>query len=122
MLNAITTLLVLQLIGEIVSQIFNLPIPGPVIGMLLLFLLLLARLPLAKQLRETAQNMLRHFSLLFVPAGVGVMLHVQRVSDEWVAIIVALVISTVLTIAVTALSIKVLTRLVHARNSSEQRQ
>lgn len=114
MLSAITTLLVFQLLGEITSQVLNLPIPGPVVGMLLLFLTLFVRLPLAKQLQGTAQDMLQHLSLLFVPAGVGVMLHVRRVADEWVALTLALVVSTVLTIAVTALSVKLIARLIHA--------
>lgn len=120
MLNAITTLLVFQLIGEILSQAFNLPIPGPVVGMLLLFLTLVARVPIAERLRETAGNILQHFSLLFVPAGVGVMLHVRRVADEWVAISLALVLSTVLTIALTALATKALGHLLHAHDDRER--
>lgn len=117
MLNAITLLLVLQLAGEIISQSLALPVPGPVIGMLLLFIVLLARSRLAAQVRETAQNLLQHLSLLFVPAGVGVMLHVRRVTDEWAAILLALVISTVLTIVVTALSIQLIARLLQARDT-----
>lgn len=117
MLNAITMLLVLQLIGEIISQGLSLPVPGPVVGMLLLFIILLARSRLAAQLHETVQNLLQHLSLLFVPAGVGVMLHVRRVTDEWSAILLALVVSTVLTIAVTALSIRLIARLVQAHNA-----
>jgi holin-like protein len=115
MLNAITTLLVFQLVGEVASQVFNLPIPGPVVGMLLLFLTLLVRMPLARQLQRTAQDILQHLSLLFVPAGVGVMLHFSRVTDEWVALTFALVASTVLTIAVTALSVKLIARALRAR-------
>lgn len=118
MLNAITLLLVLQLTGEIISQGLSLPIPGPVLGMLLLFIILLVRSPLAAQLHETAQNLLQHLSLLFVPAGVGVMLHVRRVTDEWSAILLALVVSTVLTIAVTALSVRVIARLVRTYNTN----
>lgn len=118
MLNAITLLLVLQLAGEIISQSLALPVPGPVIGMLLLFIVLLAaRSRLAAQVRETAQNLLQHLSLLFVPAGVGVMLHVRRVTDEWAAILLALVISTVLTVVVTALSIQLIARLLQARDT-----
>ena len=115
MLNAITTLLVFQLVGEFASQVFSLPVPGPVVGMLLLFLTLLLRMPLARQLHGTAQDILQHLSLLFVPAGVGVMLHVRRVTDEWLALTFALIISTVLTIAVTALSVKLISRLAQAR-------
>jgi holin-like protein len=78
MLNAITLLLVFQLVGEVISQVLGLPIPGPVVGMLLLFLALHVRSAMVERLRETAQNILQHLSLLFVPAGVGVMLHLRR--------------------------------------------
>jgi holin-like protein len=108
MLNAITLLLLFQLAGEAVALFFALPIPGPVIGMALLFATLALRGGPSGELRGTAQNLLQHLSLLFVPAGVGVMLHLQRMADEWLPIVVALVASTFLTIAVTALVLRVL--------------
>jgi holin-like protein len=108
MLNAITLLLLFQLAGEAIVLAFALPVPGPVIGMGLLFATLALRGGASLDLRNTAQNLLQHLSLLFVPAGVGVMLHAQRMADEWLPIVVALVASTFLTIAVTALVLRVL--------------
>ena len=61
-------------------------------------------------LEGTAKGMLAHLSILFVPAGVGVMLHFQRMADEWLPILIALVASTFITIAVTALLLRALTR------------
>jgi holin-like protein len=114
MLQAITVLLLFQLAGEIISQTFGLPIPGPVVGMGLFFAALALPRVRAGQLRRTAQNLLQHLSLLFVPAGVGVMLHVRRVAEEWLPIAVALVLSTVLAIVVTALTTQLLVRLLRA--------
>lgn len=111
MLNALTILLLYQLAGEVFVQALGLPVPGPVIGMLALFLTLLARKRVAEPLQDTANGILQHLSLLFVPAGVGVMVHAGRVRDEWLALGVALVASTVLTIAVTALTMRALMRL-----------
>lgn len=110
MLNAITLLLLFQLAGETITLYFGLPVPGPVIGMALLFLALAWRGGPSVELRETTQNLLQHLSLLFVPAGVGVMLHAQRLADEWLAILVSLLASTALTIAVTALVLRALTK------------
>ena len=110
MLAAITTLLVYQLVGEVVSRGFALPIPGPVIGMALLFATLAWRESFAEPLRETAHALLQHLSLLFVPAGVGVMLHFRRVGDEWLPLLASLVASTVLAIAVSALVLHLLAR------------
>lgn len=110
MLGAITLLLVYQLLGEVAVQILALPVPGPVVGMLLLFLTLLARGAAPEPLRATCQTLLAHLSLLFVPAGVGVMLHFKRLGAEWLPIAVALVASTVICIGVTALVMQWLLR------------
>jgi holin-like protein len=110
MLAALTVLLVYQLIGEVLVQLLRLPVPGPVIGMLLLFVTLVLRGEAPESLRDTANGLLGHLSLLFVPAGVGVMLHFHRLASEWLPIVVALVASTVITIAVTALVMRALQR------------
>jgi holin-like protein len=108
MLAAITVLLVFQLIGEIAVVAFGLPIPGPVVGMALLFVSLILRGGVTDELGSTANGLLRHLSLLFVPAGVGVMAHLNRLADEWLPITVSLVLSTLLTIAVTAIVMRAL--------------
>lgn len=101
-LGALATLLVFQLIGEAVGLALRLPVPGPVIGMALLLAWLMLKDDAAARLRPTCVELLRHLSLLFVPAGVGVMLHAARLAEEWLPIAVALVVSTALAIAVTA--------------------
>ncbi len=102
MLKFVTVLLVLQLAGESVVAATGLPVPGPVVGMALLFVLLvlLGRVP--RELDDTAQGLLRHLSLLFVPAGVGVVLHLALIRDEWLPIGAALLLGTLLTMAATA--------------------
>ena len=110
MLGAFTVLLVFQLIGEVLVHFTGLPIPGPVIGLLLLFLSLCMRGSLAVPLRDTANGILQHLSLLFVPAGVGVMVHFSRVSGEWLPILAAIIVSTALAIAVSALVMQALMR------------
>jgi holin-like protein len=121
MLGAITLLLAFQLLGEVASQLFALPIPGPVVGMALLFAALRHPRVRAPALRSTAQHLLQHLSLLFVPAGVGVMLHWQRVAQEWAPIAAALVVSTLLAIAVTALTTRWLMHLLNARSAARAR-
>lgn len=102
MLESLTVLLLFQLVGEIVVQASGAPIPGPVVGMTLLFIGLLLRGSVPEILRATSQTLLKYLALLFVPAGVGVMLYIERIVDEWLAILVALLLSTWLGIAVTA--------------------
>jgi holin-like protein len=102
MINALATLLVFQLLGEALAFGLRLPVPGPVLGLSLLLLVLWLRPGLLEPMKPTALGLLQHLSLLFVPAGVGVMLHLQRLGDEALAIGVALVLSTLVGLLVTA--------------------
>jgi putative effector of murein hydrolase LrgA (UPF0299 family) len=110
MLTAFAILLIFQCLGEGVVFVTGLPIPGPVIGMLLLFAALLARPRLFDVVEQTAGELLRHLSLLFVPAGVGIVVAAASVQGYWLAIVVALVVSTLLTMAVSALVLQALWR------------
>lgn len=103
MIGALAALLLLQLTGETIAQLTGLPVPGPVIGMALLFLILNGRGALPKPLQTTAETLLSHLSLLFVPAGVGIIQYGALLEKEWLALTVALLLSTLLTVAVTAL-------------------
>jgi putative effector of murein hydrolase LrgA (UPF0299 family) len=102
MLFYLTLILCCQLIGELFVVATALPIPGPVIGMVVLFVGLLAARGIPERLAEVADGLLTHLSLLFVPAGVGVIVHFALIGTDALAISVALVVSTLLTIAVTA--------------------
>lgn len=103
MLKYLTLILCCQLAGELAAKALQIAVPGPVIGMVLLLCFLLVRGSVPEDLSRTADGLLSHLSLLFVPAGVGVMLHFNLLEDDWLPIGVALIISTVLTIIVTAL-------------------
>lgn len=110
MINVLAILLLYQLVGELIVRAFALPIPGPVVGMALLFLTLLARGRVGEELRNGASALLQHLSLLFIPAGAGVMLHLQRIESEWLPITVALIVSTFAGMAVTGLVLRAMTR------------
>lgn len=94
MVQGVLTLLVLQLVGEVLARAFRLPVPGPVIGLLLLILALSWRGGAPDWLTEAAEGLLRHLSLLFVPAAAGVVLHLERLRDEAFSLGAALVLST----------------------------
>jgi holin-like protein len=111
MLAALATLLVCQLAGEVIVRGLALPVPGPVLGMALLFVLMLARAPIAKEIDDTANTLLKHLSLLFVPAGVGVVQHLAVLGHEGLRLILVVVLATVITLAVTALAFEYLARL-----------
>jgi len=122
LLIGITTLLIYQLAGESIVLLLDLPVPGPVVGMLLLFLTLLARGRVGVQLESTANGLLSHLSLLFVPAGVGVLVHIDMIANEWLPITTALILSTILTLAVTALVMKWTWQLTSGGKKPRERQ
>ncbi len=106
MLAALTQLLIFQLAGEVIARGLALPVPGPVLGMLFLFVALVLRGGPGKELQTTGSTLLQHLSLLFVPAGTGIMVHLHRVADEWLPLLLSLLISTAATLVVTALVMK----------------
>ncbi|MDH5386909.1 MAG: CidA/LrgA family protein [Gammaproteobacteria bacterium] len=101
-LNGITLLLIYQLIGEVSVLLLRIPVPGPVLGMVMLFLTLAFRGCSTASLDSASSALLSHLSLLFVPAGVGMIVHFDRIIHEWLPITIALVLSTVITMAATA--------------------
>ena len=89
-------LLACQLMGEIVVRSLGLPVPGPVLGLGLLLVLLRVWPSLAEKLRPTVGVILANLSLMFVPAGVGVIGNLEVVSRDWLALLIILILSTLL--------------------------
>lgn len=110
MLQALAMLLTFQCLGEGVSYVFHLPVPGPVIGMLLLFGFIMMRPQAADAIEPTALELLRHLSLLFIPAGVGIMVSADRLRDDALAVIVSVAVSTTAALVVAALVTRALLR------------
>jgi holin-like protein len=103
MLEYFTLILVCQLIGEFTVTKLGAPFPGPVVGMVLLFVFLLLKGEVPEQLGNVSNALLNNLSLLFVPAGVGVMVHVNLLGTDLWPLSIAMVASTLLTVVVTAL-------------------
>ncbi len=110
MIASLSLILLCQLIGEVTVRGLGVPVPGPVVGLMLLLLLLLgrdrfpllARGPLANDgVEGVSRGMLAHLSLLFVPAGVGVVQKLDLLAEHGIAIVAILAVSVVITLLVT---------------------
>lgn len=112
MIVHLATLLAFQLAGETLSRGLGLIVPGPVIGMVLLLAFFVMAPKAAAAVQPTAHGLLSHLSLLFVPAGVGIVAHMGKLGADGLPILVALVVSTALAIAVGALVFVGLARLI----------
>jgi holin-like protein len=103
-LIGLTWLLLFQVLGELLARIlatFGLSLPGPVIGLLVLWpLLSVARI--RQPITVVAQFLLTNLSLLFVPVGVGVIIHLDSLAAVWWKVLVILVLSTVIGLVVSA--------------------
>ncbi|GHD65786.1 CidA/LrgA family protein [Jeongeupia chitinilytica] len=106
MLYGFCVLVLFQLIGEAASTLLHLPLPGPVLGMLLLAFWCVWHRGVDPRLAQVAQGLLGYMGLLFVPAGVGLMLLGPVLRDQGLAMLPVLVLSLVITMAVTALTMK----------------
>ena len=100
MIFHLTVLLCFQLAGEVLSRALDLPLPGPVLGMALMLAAFIALPRLAEAVRAIAQGLLAHLSLLFVPAGVGVVGHLDKLGADGLPVVVAIIASTVVSIVV----------------------
>lgn len=118
MIRAAALLLGLHFAGEILVQITGLPLPGPVVGLLLLLSLLIWRGGPGEDLSRTADGLLSVLALLFVPAGVGVIAHLALIGTAWPGIVLALTAGPALVLAVTGWTVQRLLRSQPARDAA----
>lgn len=103
-------ILLCQLSGEITAKLANIQIPGPVIGMVILFCILCLIGNTPKELEKVTDFLLGFLPLFFVPAGVGVIKSLDVLSKSWIPITLAIIIGTALTIAATGFLMQILNR------------
>ena len=106
MLYAIAVLFAFQLLGELLVRISGLPLPGALIGTLLLLVGLLFYKRLPKPLEDTAQVLLQNMMLLFIPVIAGVMLEFGHLRREWLPFVLACVAGAAITFTATALTFR----------------
>jgi holin-like protein len=108
MLNSIFTIFLFQLIGEFIQKFTDISIPGPVIGLILLLIVLLIRgkffikLPIIENdLVDFSERFLAYLPLLFIPVGVGVVMHLSLLEENLISVISIIILGTLLTLALT---------------------
>ncbi len=118
MITSLTVILLCQLLGEVVARGFGWAVPGPVLGMLFLLAFLVlrdrirSRVPeFGRALDATGKGLLAHLSLLFIPASVGVVQRLDVLAEYGIGLVVALVVSTFVTLVVTVATFVVASRL-----------
>ncbi|AEC19492.1 putative transmembrane protein [Pusillimonas sp. T7-7] len=110
-LFAITILFMMQAAGEVLARLTGLPLPGPLIGMLLMLAALMAYGRVPAGLRDTCHHVLRHLMLLFVPLVAGIMMYFGPLEREWIPFLLACIGGVALTIIVTAVTLRWMIRI-----------
>ena len=109
MLKSLFIIFFYQLLGEAIQKIFEINIPGPVIGLILLLLSfiifskkLIHSKKIIKEISVTSNQIINYLSLLFVPIGVGVVMHINYLGDNLFKIFSIIIIGTLATLVFTA--------------------
>ncbi len=109
MLRSLFIIFFFQLLGEAIQKFFEINIPGPVIGLILLLLVFIFFIKNASQFRkikkeisETSHQIINYLSLLFVPIGVGVVMHINYLGDNLFKILAIIIIGTLSTLVFVA--------------------
>lgn len=99
LLNGIVLLLIFQFIGQSITTLFTLIIPGPIIGMVLLFIFLLIRKKSFKSLDTAVFWLLQYLPLLIIPAAAGIITQLDTIKKEFLPIFISLSVGTFLALA-----------------------
>ena len=102
MIRGLIMLLGFQGVGEIFSRLLWLPVPGPVMGLVLLLAFLLWRGKVDAPIDQVSSALTKHLGLLFVPAAVGVVMFWPQHKTHFLAVSVALTVSVIATLAASA--------------------
>ncbi len=111
MVSGLLVLIGCQLLGEAMQRASGVPVPGPVIGLLLLLAVLVIRGGPSSTLESSSRGLLKHLPMLFVPAGTGVLVHLELIRAEWLPITASVLGSSVIAIVATATAMRIADRM-----------
>lgn len=102
MLRSLTVLLAFQIAGEILQALLSLPVPGPVLGMILLLAVLMLRGRVSAGLSDDAHHLLRYLPLVLIPPSVGIMNYWDVLADNALAVTLVITLTTALSLFIAA--------------------
>lgn len=115
MIRALTILVLLQLSGEILAGALHIPLPGGLVGMLLLLAWLIFSRQLSQEMQQTSQFLLQNLMLLFIPFIAGIIAQFEHISAQWLPFIAACVLGTVIALIATAWTLRWMLSLQHSK-------
>ncbi len=110
LLRQFLIILIICVIGEVLNKVVHIPLPGSIIGMILLFICLSTGLIKIEMIDEISKFLLDHLAFFFIPSGVGLLAYVGILKKNLVSITVICVVTTVLVMIVTGLTVQLIKR------------
>lgn len=107
-LRQLAIILVICFLGEVLNRLFNVPIPGNVIGMVLLLIALLTGIIKLESIENVTDFLLKHLAFFFVPAGIGVISSFDIIKSSLIPMLIVIILSTIIVIAVTGITVQLL--------------
>ncbi|MDF2988644.1 MAG: LrgA family protein [Eubacterium sp.] len=108
LLRQFLIILIICSIGEVLNKVVHVPLPGSIIGMILLFILLLTGVIKLEMIDEISKFLLDHLAFFFIPSGVGLLAYVGILSKNLLPILVICFVTTVLVMVVTGLTVQLI--------------
>ncbi|NLY77446.1 MAG: CidA/LrgA family protein [Tissierellia bacterium] len=119
-LKQLCIVLVLLSLGEILNLRFNIPIPGTILGMVILLFLMMISVIKLKTIEHISSILLDNLALFFVPANVGIIVLYDQIKTVWVRLIIVLILSTIIVMSVTGLTVQFLDRAISKQKKGEK--
>ncbi|SHJ97969.1 holin-like protein [Clostridium cavendishii DSM 21758] len=110
LLRELLIILAIYFAGEIIAKGLNLPVPGNIIGMILLLILLCTNIVKLNMIETVSKFFLDHLAFFFIPAGVGLLTSIAVIKDSFGRLLLVCTLTTIITIGVTALVVDLMTR------------
>ncbi|HSP12167.1 MAG TPA: CidA/LrgA family protein [Salegentibacter sp.] len=103
MLKSLLYIFGFLLLGELISWLFQIPVAGNILGMLLIFIALKFNLIKLQDVKTASDKLIKYLVVFFIPYGVGLMVYFNMIAEFWLPISVAVIFSSILTLYVTAI-------------------
>ena len=100
----------IYLLGELLESLFNLPIPGNILGMVILFILLCTNIVKVDNISSITDFLLDHLAFFFIPAGVGLMTSIGIIEATWLQLLVVCLSTTIIIIASTGIIVQAISK------------
>lgn len=105
-LRQLAIILGILMIGEVINNLLNIPIPGNIIGMILLFLGLYFKIIKLDMIEDTSNFLLKYLAFFFIPPGVALIALLDELSSIWFSFLVIIILSSIIVMAVTGVVVQ----------------